>query len=92
MLDAYHGKATASPPTNRKSGKSKQGRKPNVRDVAARILERSGKPMALAVLAERVMRARGKKSGKMFAVNLGTALRADRRFRRVGRGVYRVAI
>ena len=88
---AYHGRAAASPSINRKGGKSKPGRKPNVRDIAAEILKRSGKPMALAVLATRVAKARGKKSGKLFAMNLGTALRNDRRFRRVGRGVYLLA-
>ena len=88
MLDAYHGKATASPALTRKGSQSKPGRKPNVRDLAAEILKRSKKPMPLTVLAQRVTKARGKKSGKMFAMNLGTALRNDRRFRRVGRGVY----
>ena len=88
MLDAYHARSGAAAPTGRKTGQSKPGRKPNVRDIAAGILEHAGKPMAIAVLAEKVMKARGKKSGKMFATNLGTALRNDRRFRRVGRGVY----
>lgn len=88
MLDAYHGKSNAAAPANRKSGQPKPSRKPNVRDLAAEILKRSKKPMSLVVLAQRVTKARGKKSGKAFAMNLGTALRNDRRFRRVGRGVY----
>ncbi len=88
ILDAYHGKVGAAAPASRKTGQANLGRKPNVRDIAVAILERTGKPMAIAVLADRVMKARGKKSGKMFAMNLGTALRKDRRFRRKARGVY----
>jgi len=84
VLDQFYSRQ----PVSRSGGQPKPGRKPNVRDLAAEILSRSKKPMALAILADRVAKARGKKSSKMFAMNLGTALRKDQRFRRVGRGVY----
>ena len=84
MLDAYYTRQQST----RVGARQSSGRGPNVRDLAADVLERAGKPLAIAVLAPRVAKARGKKAGKAFPQNLATALRGDRRFRRVGRGLY----
>ena len=51
-------------------------------------LRKSRKALPIRELAEKVMRARGKKSGRQFAQNLAVALGKDRRFKRVDRGVY----
>jgi hypothetical protein len=84
-LDTYYSRqvqATAA----RSAKPSRRG--PNVRDLAFDTLRRSKKALPIHVLAEKVMRARGKKSGQQFAQNLSVALGKDRRFKRVDRGVY----
>lgn len=65
-----------------------RGRGPNVRDVAHEILSRSKKPLPITELADKVVRQKGGDAGDNFVQNLGAALYRDRRFRRVGRGVY----
>ena len=82
-LDAYYSRQVQ---TSRTARSSRRG--PNVRDIAFDALRKSRKGMPIRQLAEKVMRARGKKSGRQFAQNLAVALGKDRRFKRVDRGVY----
>jgi hypothetical protein len=92
MLDSYY-RSRRAMLANGGSGRpvsrtGLRGRGPNVRDVAHDILARNRKPMPITELADRVVREKGGQAGENFVQNLGAALYRDRRFRRIGRGVY----
>jgi hypothetical protein len=91
MLDTYYRSRRAVMANGPARGMRRQGlrgRGPNVRDVAHDILAKSRQPMPITELAERVVKQKGGDAGENFVQNLGAALYRDRRFRRVGRGVY----
>jgi hypothetical protein len=67
-----------------------RGKGPNVRDVAYQVLARRKKPMGIQDLASQVLKVKKGKPGGNFTQNLGAALARDRRFLRVGRGLYTV--
>lgn len=71
-------------------GTGLRGRGANIRDVAFELLSKKKKPMNIARLADAVIKAKGGRPGANFTQNLGAALHRDRRFRRVGRGLYGV--
>jgi len=91
MLDTFYRsrRSLAGGVTGRGSNRAGlRGRGPNVRDVAHDILVRSRKPLGITELADKVVKAKGGDAGENFVQNLGAALYRDRRFRRVGRGIY----
>jgi hypothetical protein len=92
MLDTYY-RSRQGAVANGRAGRTGtrsglRGRGPNVRDVAHDILARSRKPLPITELADMVVKQKGGTAGENFVQNLGAALYRDRRFRRVGRGVY----
>lgn len=93
-LDRYYTRLAAHKAqvviVERKIGLSPRGRGANVRDVAFEILQRKGKSLPIAELAPKVLKVKGGAAGDHFTQNLGAALMKDKRFRRVGRGVYAV--
>lgn len=93
-LDRYYTRLAAEKAqvvvVERKVGSSPRGRGANVRDVAFEVLKKKGKPLSIAELAPKVLKVKGGTAGDHFVQNLGAALMKDRRFRRVGRGVYGV--
>jgi hypothetical protein len=66
-----------------------RGKGPNVRDVAYQVLSRRKKPMGIQDLSNLVLKVKKGKAGENFTQNLGAALARDRRFQRVGRGLYK---
>lgn len=66
-----------------------RGKGPNVRDVAFQILSRRRKPMGIQDLSDQVLKTKKGRAGENFTQNLGAALARDRRFQRVGRGLYK---
>ncbi len=65
-----------------------RGKGPNVRDLAYQILLRRRKPLGIQEISRQVLKAKKGKAGDNFTQNLGAALARDKRFERVGRGVY----
>ena len=65
-----------------------RGKGPNVRDIAYQILLRRRKPLGIQEISRQVLKAKKGKAGDNFTQNLGAALARDKRFERVGRGVY----
>jgi hypothetical protein len=93
MLDKFYRdreKMHASRREKRSPGTGLRGRGSNVRDVAFELLSKKKKPMNIARLAEAVIKVKGGRPGANFTQNLGAALLRDRRFRRMGRGLYGV--
>lgn len=92
LLDRFHRSRERLLLTARRvagpTGTGLRGRGPNVRDVALEILAKRGRPMNIAMLADRVLALKGGKAGANFTQNLGAALYRDKRFRRTGRGLY----
>lgn len=92
MLDTYYrsrrGSVAAGAGVRTGTRTGLRGRGPNVRDVAHDILAKSRKPLTITELADKVVKEKGGEAGENFVQNLGAALYRDRRFRRVGRGVY----
>ena len=74
----------------RTSARGIRGKGPNVRDVAYNILARRRKPLEIQELSRLVFKSKKGSAGENFTQNLGAALARDRRFKRVGRGVYSV--
>lgn len=70
--------------------RSIRGRGPNVRDVAYQVLARRKKPMGIQELSDQVLKVKKGVPGDNFTQNLGAALARDRRFNRVGRGLYTI--
>ena len=70
--------------------RSIRGRGPNVRDVAYQVLARRKKPMGIQELSDQVLKIKKGVPGENFTQNLGAALARDRRFSRVGRGLYTI--
>jgi hypothetical protein len=65
-----------------------RGKGPNVRDLAYQLLLRRKKPLGIQEISRQVLKTKKGKAGDNFTQNLGAALARDRRFERVGRGVY----
>jgi len=67
-----------------------RGKGPNVRDVAFQVLARRRKPMGIQDISNQVLKIKRGSAGGNFTQNLGAALARDKRFTRVGRGLYTV--
>lgn len=57
-------------------------------DIAFQILSARKKPMDIQTLATRVIAKKKGKPGEHFTQNLAAAMMRDKRFKRMGRGVY----
>jgi hypothetical protein len=75
---------------SRVSQRGIRGKGPNVRDLAFQVLARRRKPMEIQEISRTVLRLKKGNPGANFTQNLGAALARDRRFSRIGRGVYTV--
>jgi hypothetical protein len=75
---------------SRVSQRGIRGKGANVRDLAFQVLARRRKPMEIQEISRNVLRIKKGNPGANFTQNLGAALARDRRFSRVGRGVYTV--
>jgi len=53
-------------------------------------MARRRKPMSIQEISDQVLRIKKGKPGGHFTQNLGAALARDKRFTRVGRGVYSI--
>lgn len=72
------------------NNKGIRGKGPNVRDVAYQVLSRRRKPMGIQEISNQVLKIKRGAAGGNFTQNLGAALARDKRFTRVGRGMYTV--